>query len=185
MYAPSVFCHRCPATLSQKSFHHHCILQRGRGVVGTRVEEEGRSRGGRGGEEGQEGREEQERGSYIKSYVQFLSRLSKNGFSRFPELPANLTINQLISTIGYRKKHYFYSFSDETKKLSRRSSSIYNLNTTRCLTTCISTHYHEFIAREDCHQTLSSRSRHMTDDLPGAGGCVVHAHVNGSCLIII
>ena len=52
MYTPSVFCHRCPATLSQKSFHHHCILQRGREVVGTRVEEEGRSREGvEGGEE--------------------------------------------------------------------------------------------------------------------------------------
>ena len=64
-------------------------------------------RAGRGEEEGWGGKDGEGAGSYIKSDVQFLSRHKVNGFSRFPELPANLACNQLISTIGYRKKALF------------------------------------------------------------------------------
>ena len=110
----------------------------------TREEEEEEERKDRRG-----GKDGEGAGSYIKSDVQFLSRHKVNGFSRFPELPANLACNQLISTIGYRKNHYLHSFSDETKKLS---TSIHNLvNTTQGLSTCISPHYHELVVREDCH----------------------------------
>ena len=63
---------------------------------------------------------------------------------------------------------------------SNDASNFYRIG---LVTRCKATHKHELIVREECHWTLSSRSCHVADDLPGVGGCVVH--VNGSCSFII
>ena len=137
----------------------------GGGGVGTRGEEEeegwgqegrrrrrgGDKRGGGGGRRGEKDRRgggKMGRGSYqMCNFSQGLYKV--NGFSRFPELLADLACNQVISTRKKLKEALFSLISGETKKLS---TSIHNLvNTTRGLSTCISPHYHELVVREDCH----------------------------------
>ena len=67
-----------------------------------------------------------------------------------------------------------YTLSNNTGKFYRVSCPDFRY---------ISAHHHEFIVREDHHETLSSSSCHVADGLPGVGGWVVH--VNGVCCFII